>query len=112
MKGVIFMEWTKSDWQVEDNFSISAPRVDGEIGRVTIAGMKGFEYFSRLLGNKKAKETLMANARIMSNSPVMFDFIHAIYEALQSDDDPRYWNFINWAERIIARVKGQNEPVF
>ena len=106
------MEWSKGDWRVEDNFSISAPRVDGNIGRITIAGMKGFNHFSALLGNKKAKEMLMANARIMSNSPVMFEFIYAIYEELQSDDDYKYLKFINWAEQIIARVKGQDEPVF
>ncbi len=104
--------WSKGDWRVENNFSISAPRVDGNVGRVTIAGMKGFEHFSTLLGKKKAKEMLMANARIMSNSPVMFEFIYAIYEELQSDDDYKYLKFINWAERIIARVKGQDEPVF
>jgi len=104
--------WSKGDWRVEDNFSISAPRVDGNVGRVTIAGMKGFNHFSALLGRKKAKEMLMANARIMSNSPVMFEFIYSIYEELQSDDDYKYLKFINWAERIIARVKGQDEPVF
>lgn len=104
--------WSKGDWRVEDNFSISAPRVDGNVGRVTIAGMKGFEYFSTLLGRKKAKEMLMANAILMSNSPVMFEFIYSIYEELQSDDDYKYLKFINWAERIIARVKGQDEPVF
>ncbi len=42
----------------------------------------------------------------------MFEFIYAIYEELQSDDDYKYLKFINWAERIIARVKGQDEPVF
>jgi len=40
--------WSKGDWRVEDNFSISAPRVDGNVGRVTIAGMKGFNHFSCL----------------------------------------------------------------
>ena len=97
------MKWTKGDWQIEGEFFITAPNVDGKTGRVTIAEIKGHEYFSALLGKTKANEMLKANAIIMTNAPAMFEFIRAIYERLE--DNGEYSKYISWAENIIARIE-------
>ena len=98
------MKWTKGNWRVEDNFFITAP--NGKSERVIIAEIKGYEYFSAILGKKKSTEMLKANAILMSNAPAMFEFIRAIYEQLENNGE--YSKFINRAENIIARIEKTN----
>ena len=71
--------------------------------RVTIAEVKGYEYFSALLGEERANEMLKANVAVMANAPTMFEFVRAVFEQLE--DNGEYGNLISWAENIIARVE-------
>ena len=97
------MNFSKGDWKVEEGFCITAPRIDGKSGRVNIADIRGFEYFSAIFGERAATEIIKSNALVMANAPTMFEFIRAVFETLE--DNGEYGNLISWAGNIIARVE-------